>query len=77
MAVLVDRSFLTDKVWFDANKGKATYLVEEKELPENYVEQMNQLVATRFSLASDILNTAYYNFVFEMGDVKVGRAAWG
>ena len=50
---------------------------EEKELPENYVEQMNQLVATRFSLASDILNTAYYNFVFEMGDVKVGRAAWG
>ena len=77
MAVLVDRSFLTDKVWFDANKGKATYLVEESEVPENYVEQMNQLVATRFSLASDILNTAYFNFVFEMGDVKVGRAAWG
>lgn len=77
MAVLSDRSFLTDKVWFDSNKGKATFLVEESTLPENYVEQMNQLVATRFSVASDILNTAYYNYLFDMGDVKVNRYGWG
>ena len=77
VAVLADRSFMTDKVWFDANKAKATYLVEESEVPENYVEQMNQLVATRFSLASDILNSAYYNYLFEKGDVKVNRYGWG
>ena len=77
MAVLVDRSFVTDKVRFDANKAKADYLVEESEIPENYVEQMNQLVATRFSVASDILNTAYYNYVFDEGDVKVNRYGWG
>ena len=77
MAVLADRSFLTDKVWFDANSAKATYLVEESALPENYVEQMNQLVATRFSLASDMLNTAYFNYLFDMGEVKVNRYGWG
>lgn len=77
MAVLADRSFLTEHVHFDANKGKATYLTEQSQLPENYVEQMNQLVATRYSLASDILNTAYYNYLFDMGDVKVNRYGWG
>lgn len=77
MAVLVDRSFVTDKVRFDANKAKAEFLVAESEVPETYVEQMNQLVATRFSIASDILNTAYYNYIFDEGDVKVNRYGWG
>lgn len=75
-AVLVDKSFLTDKVWFNASTGEIQYQVPESEIPEGYVENMNQLIATRFSISADILNTAYYNFVFDKGKVYVNRLGW-
>lgn len=75
-AVLVDKSFLTDKVWFNASAGEIRYQVPESEIPEGYLENMNQLIATRFSISADILNTAYYNFVFDKGKVYVNRLGW-
>lgn len=75
-AVLVDKSFLTDKVWFNASTGEIRYQVPESEIQEGYVENMNQLIATRFSISADILNTAYYNFVFDKGKVYVNRLGW-
>lgn len=75
-AVLVDKSFLTDKVWFNASTGEIRYQVPESEIPKGYVENMNQLIATRFSISADILNTAYYNFVFDKGKVYVNRLGW-
>ena len=75
-AVLVDKSFLTDKVWFNASTGEIRYQVPESEIPEGYMENMNQLIATRFSISADILNTAYYNFVFDKGKVYVNRLGW-
>lgn len=75
-AVLVDKSFLTDKVWFNAGTGEIRYQVPESEIPEGYVENMNQLIATRFSISADILNSAYYNFVFDKGKVYVNRLGW-
>ena len=75
-AVLVDKSFLTDKAWFNASTGEIRYQVPESEIPEGYVENMNQLIATRFSISADILNTAYYNFVFDKGKVYVNRLGW-
>lgn len=75
-AVLVDKSFLTDKVWFNASTGEIRYQVPESEVPEGYVENMNQLIATRFSISADILNSAYYNFVFDKGKVYVNRLGW-
>ena len=75
-AVLVDKSFLTDKVWFNASTGEIRYQVPESEIPEGYVENMNQLIATRFSISADILNTAYYNFVFDKDKVYVNRLGW-
>lgn len=75
-AVLVDKSFLTDKVWFNASTGETRYQVPESEIPEGYVENMNQLIATRFSISADILNSAYYNFVFDKGKVYVNRLGW-
>lgn len=68
VAVLIDKSFLTDKVWLNANTGEIRYLVDESQLPENYVENMIQLVSTKFSVSTDILNTQYYDFVFQKGE---------
>ena len=49
VAVLIDKSWVTDKVRFSAGKGKTEYLADPSEIPEDYVESVNRLVATRFS----------------------------
>ena len=77
MAVLSDSSFFTDKVWFSAETGEVRYLVEEGSLPPDYVENMIRQIEARRSVSVDILNSAYYNFVFDKGDVTVNRYAWG
>ena len=76
VAVLKDKSFYTDKVWVDTEYGIIQYLVDPKELPSNYIDNMMRLIETKFSLSSDILNSAYYNFVFEKGEVAVNRYSW-
>ncbi len=75
-AVLIDKSFLTDKVWFDANTGQTRYLVEESQIPEGYLENMHRHINTRFTISSDILSSGYYNFVFDKGEVNVGADSW-
>lgn len=76
MAVLVDKSFLTDKVWFNANSGEVRYLVDESLIPEGYVDSLIKLVSTKFTVSTNILNTAYYNFVFEKGNVTITKDSW-
>ena len=63
-AVLIDHSFLTDRVWFNSNTGEVRYLVPQEEVPENYVETMNQLIASRFAFSAEILRNNYYKHVF-------------
>lgn len=77
IAVLRDMSFFTDKVWLNANTGEIRYQVDESEIPEGYVESMIQLVQNKYALSADILNKAYYNYVFAEGNVTVNRDAWG
>ena len=76
VAVLSDKSFLTDKVWFNTSRAQVQYLVPESELPEGYVENMNKLVETKFKISTDMLNKAYYNFVFGKETVRVDREIW-
>ena len=64
-AVLIDHSFLTDKVWFNSNTGEIRYLVPEEEVPENYIESMNQLIASRFEFSAEILRNNYYQYIFQ------------
>lgn len=71
VAVRIDKSFYTDKVWLNANTGEIRYLVDESELPANYVENLIQTIETKFSISADILNNSYYRFVFETGSAAV------
>ena len=63
VAVLKDHSFYTDKVWLNASSGEIRYLVDENELPENYVEDMIKYIKKKNSISVDILNTNYYKFI--------------
>ena len=76
MAVLIDKSIFNDKVWIDGSTGQIRYLAAKDTLPEGYVESLIRQVETKFSLSNNILNTAYYNFVFEKGDVDVNWNEW-
>lgn len=76
VAILSDKSWLTEKARFNADTGEAELLVPEEELPEGYVETMNMTIATRFSISADILNQAYYNFAFGKEKVWVNRKSW-
>ncbi|MBR3979388.1 MAG: sulfatase-like hydrolase/transferase [Oscillospiraceae bacterium] len=69
VAILRDNSFYTDKVWFNASKNKIKYLVDESEVPEDYVENMVKLIKTKFEISKDILDLDYYRFVFDNSDV--------
>lgn len=76
VAVLSDKSFFTDKVWLNGSTGEIRYQVDPSEVPQGYVEDMIRLIETKFSLSADILNTAYYNFVFGKDPVSVDREQW-
>lgn len=64
MAVLSDRSFLTDLVWFNPNRGEIRYQVDESLVPEGYVDSLNNLISTRFELAREIVKNDYYDILF-------------
>lgn len=63
-AVLVDRSFLTDKVWFNSNSGEIRYQVDESQVPQGYVDSMNKLISTRYELAKEIVRYNYFGLLF-------------
>ncbi len=69
VAILRDNSFFNDKVWFNASKNKVQYLVDESELPEDYIENMVKLVKTKYEVSKVILDYDYYGFVFEHADI--------
>lgn len=74
IAILRDKSFLTDKVWVNASTGEIRYMVDEGKVPANYVENMIKLVETKISVSEAILNKSYYKFVFETGASAVQSA---
>ena len=76
VAVLIDKSFYTDKVWLNASSGEIKYLVPEEDLPAGYVDNMIQQIKTKFTISSDILTTAYYNLAFGKEKIWVNNYGW-
>ena len=76
VAILIDKSFYTDKVWLNASSGEIRYLVPEESLPEGYVDSMIQSIKTKFTISADILTTAYYNLAFGQETVWVNNYGW-
>ena len=76
IAILRDQSFFTDKVWFNASTGEATWFVDESTVEPDYLDKHIKLVKNRFAFSSSILNEAYYNFLFEKGKVNINRESW-
>ena len=62
LVIFADKSFLTDKVRYNASTGKTTVLSGEK-LPEDYVETIQTLVSNRFKVSKGIIDLDYYSYL--------------
>jgi hypothetical protein len=63
LVILSNRSFITDKVMYNAETGDATLLTEE-ELPEDYISNLNKIIKNKFSVSQSIVKSDYYRYVF-------------
>jgi phosphoglycerol transferase MdoB-like AlkP superfamily enzyme len=63
LVILSNRSFITDKVMYNAETGDATLLTEE-ELPEDYISNLNKIIKNKFSVSQSIVKSDYYLYVF-------------
>lgn len=62
LVMFQEKSFITDKVMYNAGTGKVTYLTEE-ELSEDYVNTMRQIVKNRFKISKGIIDLDYYSYL--------------
>lgn len=65
IATLYNGSFITDRVKFNSANGEVTYLVDKSQVPDGYVEAINQIVKTRFTISKAVLDYDYYRAVFQ------------
>ncbi|MCL2038743.1 LTA synthase family protein [Candidatus Saccharibacteria bacterium] len=67
LAVFADRSWISDYGRYYAASRRFTPRVNDHgtpvELPENYVQSMNQFVASRFNLSESIVQNNYYSYL--------------
>jgi len=62
LVMFQDKSFITDRVMYNAENGKVTYLTEE-DLPDNYLKVMKQVVKNRFKVSKGIIDLDYYSYL--------------
>ena len=64
LVIFADKSFLTDKVKYNASDGEVISLTGE-ELPAAYLETMKQVVSNRFKVSKGIIDLDYYSYLPE------------
>lgn len=64
IAVLADRSFVTDKVFYNCVNGEVTLREGVTELEDGYLDTYIALVKNKFTLSTEILYSDYYAKVY-------------
>ena len=64
LVILNDRSWITEKGFYDASTNKFTKTTDE-ELSDNYVDKISTIVYNKFVISKNILETNYYKYVFK------------
>ena len=64
LVIFNNRSFITDKVMYNAETGEVIQLTKE-ELPENYITTMNKRIKNKFAISKSIIEKDYYGHIFK------------
>jgi len=62
LVMFQDKSFITDRMMYNAATGEVTSLTTE-ELPEEYLKVMKQVVKNRFKISKGIIDLDYYRYL--------------
>jgi len=63
LVILSNRSFITDKVMYNSETGEVIKLTD-KELPTDYVRNINAIIKNKFTVSKNILTLDYYRYLF-------------
>jgi len=63
LVIFTDRSFITDKVAYNAKTDKAISLTGE-EIDDSYIQEIFEKVKLKFKYSAMILDTNYYKILF-------------
>lgn len=64
LVIFADHSFITDKIKYDTETGKVTYLVDEKRVSGDYLEEKIEEVENILYISDEIINTDFFSYVF-------------
>ncbi|MBP5416682.1 MAG: sulfatase-like hydrolase/transferase [Clostridiales bacterium] len=64
--IFSDRSFINDKIMYNAGSGKVTALVDE-EITKEYVKECSEYVSELFYCSTHIIDMDYYGYLFPDG----------
>jgi len=62
LVMFSNRSFINDKVIYNS-MTKAVIKLTQEELPEDYIQTMNQIVNNKFLISKSILEEDYYSYI--------------
>lgn len=66
LVIFKNRSFITDKIKYNASTNKVTYLVDKSLVDEDYVEQKKQEVKNRFVASAGVMEQDYYKKIMDV-----------
>ncbi len=68
LVVFNNKSFITDRLMYNARTKEVTLLTEEK-LPEDYLSTMKQIVKNRFKISESMISLGYYKYLPDIEDM--------
>lgn len=69
-AMFFNRSYITDKVMYNASTGKYTYLTDE-EVSDEYLAACKKAVSSKFNFSGDIMKYDYYKYICDATGIKI------
>ena len=65
LVIFSDHSFMTDKIRYNTKNGEITYLVEEKQIDEKYINEQIEKVENLLYISDEIINTDFFTYVYQ------------
>lgn len=66
----LNKSYITDKVMYNASTGEYTYLTDE-EVTQDYLDQCKKTLNSRWNYSSKIMDTDYYQYIADYLGIEV------
>lgn len=70
IAMLYDKSFVTDRVKYNAVSRKVTYLVDKSSVPAGYVDACISYVNNKFEISLRIIQNDYYRLAIDNENIS-------